>query len=132
MELFCQFFWEDNPDYSVIIEDDTIVAYVYLMLGEEIIGDVWLYNRITPPENYKWSRENLPLLLPPRLIKGKQILIDPPATTDFKLKWEGNEQSNLLEVQVTLHERKVILKPGELPGWSSEVLQDSRFAKALK
>lgn len=41
---FEQFFPVDSNGFSIIIEDDGLVAYAYLLKDEEIVSTLWLYN----------------------------------------------------------------------------------------
>lgn len=73
-EFFVQLFCDQNKVYSIIIEDDGKVAYAYLILAKEIIGDLWLYNNATAPEEINWKQQELPYLNPLTFLKeGIQI-----------------------------------------------------------
>ena len=50
--------------YSLKIEDDGRVAYAYLREGEDVIGDVWLYNVNEAPQTSFWLPEDMPFLNP--------------------------------------------------------------------
>jgi hypothetical protein len=54
-----------SGDLSLVIDDDGRVAYAYLRLGEQIVGDVWLYNVLPTPESVNWAdRSQMPFLNP--------------------------------------------------------------------
>jgi len=46
--FFKQICWNLNNKSSIII-DDNRVSYAYLLYDKNIIGDVWLYNRVATP-----------------------------------------------------------------------------------
>lgn len=48
-------FEEPSGAFRLIVEDDGSVCYAYLLEGEEIIGDVWLYNVGDNPAEVDWS-----------------------------------------------------------------------------
>jgi hypothetical protein len=61
--FFFQYFCNFNANYSIIIEDDNRVAYAYLLEGENIVGDVWLYNQEQSPVKENWDNpDDLPFL----------------------------------------------------------------------
>lgn len=81
-EFYKQFFCKTNQSYSLIIEDDGRVAYAYLLLNEEIIGDLWLYNQEETPSFSDWSNpDNMPFLNSQQFVRNIE--------TDFKRRQCG-------------------------------------------
>lgn len=51
----------EDPDGShrLVVEDDGSVCYAYLLDGDAIVGDVWLYNVGDSPKEVDWSDRSL-------------------------------------------------------------------------
>jgi hypothetical protein len=101
---------------SVVIDDDGRVAYAYLRDPDgEIIGDVWLYNRVTEPAD--WSDPSqAPFPNPPSHARPLDRPL-PSGPGDFAVQWLVDDQ--LLLAEVSLHgSRLARLSPGAAPGWS--------------
>jgi len=129
-EFYDQFFCECNVEYSIIIDDDGRVAYAYLYKGNDIIGDVWLYNQAATPIFTHWNQEDMPFLNPKEYIKDE---IDPILNTnEVKLEWSVSNnriQSVLIFIRKNLVAR---LEPGSTPGWSKCVSKDGPLAKCYE
>lgn len=130
-EFFEQYFCPTDDRYSVVIDGDTKVVYAYLLLGEEIITDVWLYNLGENPETIDWNNEDEePLQLPKKhLLEDK--LID-PVTEEEEVKCKWKRKDGALEVRIYIRgEYIALLKPGSSLGWSTLVKADTSLAKKL-
>ncbi len=114
---------------SLVIDDDGRVAYAFLRAPEgDIIGDVWLYNRVPTPAVADWSN---PLLapFPNAATHARELDQSPPENAD-DLSVEWTVDGELLLADVFL--RGVLLarlSPGAAPGWS--VLATQRGPCAL-
>lgn len=114
---------------SLIIDDDGRVAYAYLREPEgEIIGDVWLYNRVPTPAVADWSN---PLDAPfPNAATHAKALDQalPGSEDDLSVEWTVDGELLLADVYL----RGVLLarlSPGAAPGWN--VLATQRGPCAL-
>lgn len=55
-----------RDDGKPIVEDDGKVAYAYLLKGNDIISDVWLYNQQRTPDTIDWTNKVDMLFLNPK------------------------------------------------------------------
>jgi hypothetical protein len=102
---------------SLVIDDDGRVAWAYLRgPDEDIIGDVWLYNRVACVEAPDWTDEaQAPFLNPPGLARALEGPLPGPA--DLSVRWTLDGPLLLADVLV----RGVLLarlSPGSAPGWN--------------
>lgn len=129
--FFDQFFCEANNDYSVIIEDNGRVAYAYLLQGDNITGEVWLYNQQATSEEPEWDKEKMPFLNPPVFIKENI----PPVlnSEEIKVDWTLSEEMTFDKVLIFIrHKLVAMLTIGSTPGWSLLVSKDGPLAKKMK
>ncbi|MCG8208206.1 hypothetical protein [Tenacibaculum finnmarkense] len=127
-DFFNQFFCEKNNEYSLIIEDDKRVVYAYLLKGEDVVSDVWLYNNNVTPEKVDWNDV------------GEVPFLNPSIYTDnnkgkAELKSTGIEWLILNTVKVKLlldNGVEVILEEGMKPGWSNNVIKSGPLAQKLE
>jgi hypothetical protein len=124
----------DDPDsnFSVVVEQDSKVAYAYLRRGEEIVGDVWLYNRGPAPARSEWDD---PARTPFANVAG-YVRDEPPPTgvreDDVSCRWRrGSEGLEAVDVLIrgTVYGR---LAPGTKPGWARLASRDGPCAKVLR
>jgi hypothetical protein len=131
-EFFEQFFYNETDKHSLIIDDDGKVSYAYLLDGEKIIADVWLYNQAkTPDLTIGESLDEIPFLNTVEYV-NENIIISPLSDPrDIFIKWEF-KNDNLEQVSIFIRDQlSAILKPGSKPGWSICAKKDSRLAKVL-
>ena len=127
-EFYKQEFCEANQKYSVIIEDDDRVAYAYLLCEREIIGDVWLYNKISTPATANWKDFNEIPFLNPKEFEYEKIA---PILINDKLdiEWELTPEMDLLRAKIYIRLKLIaILAPNFKPGWSCIVTKDGPLA----
>src|SRR6185312_2284586 len=127
-EFYIQLFCEINSVYSIIIEDDGRVAYIYLMEGRDIIGDVWLYNQAETPEFVNWDDVNgMPFLNPIEYVKENiQPIID---ESELEVHWTLID-GILEDVYISVCKKRIVkLSPGATPGWSVNVIKNGPLAK---
>jgi len=131
-EFFEQFFYNETDKHSLIIDDDGKVSYAYLLDGEEIIADVWLYNQAkTPDLAIGGSLDEIPFLNTVEYVNENIIMTPLSDPKDIFIKWEF-KNGKLEQVSIFIRDRlSAILKPGSKPGWSICAKKDSRLAKVL-
>lgn len=87
-------FKDEKSGYSIELDDDDKVAYLYLLNPEnKIVSDVWLYNVSETPDKPEWDDKNkLPFLNPREYLTGEKIK---PVENSFeaRVKWyhDGNK-----------------------------------------
>lgn len=125
LKVPCEF----DRHYSVKIEDDGRVAYAYLYEEEDIIGDVWLYNRQEAPAVSFWLAEDMPFLNPIEYL-SKEAKIKPiAAATDIRCEWTESTSDGLIEVGIYIREKFIAsINSGSKPGWSVLVVKDGPLA----
>jgi hypothetical protein len=121
-QISCEF----DHHYSVMIKDDGRVAYAYLYEGEDIIGDVWLYNQQQAPATSFWLAEDMPFLNPTEyLAKDKPIA----AESEVRCEWTENPNDGLIEVGIFIRDKFIAaISAGSKPGWSVLVAKDGPLA----
>lgn len=128
MSYFKEFLHDLKPEYSVMIEDDDKVCYAYLLIDNEIVGDVWLYNTMKSPVEAEWhSPDNLPFLNPIEFIKENIEPFDDETT--ININWNSE---NKVVAQIYISNRLIAsLSEGDFPGSSSLVIKDGPLAKVI-
>lgn len=126
---FNQFFCREDSSYAVIIEDDTRVAYAYLLRNNEIVSDVWLYNSMEPPDVVDWKElGNAPFFNTAEytddLGNGNTDVLG-----GIEITWSISKKvSAFVELNNGV---KALLKEGAKPGWSNNVKKSGPLALQL-
>jgi hypothetical protein len=131
-EFFEQFFYNETDKHSLIIDDNGKVSYAYLLNGEEIIADVWLYNQAKTPHSGTWdSLDEIPFLNTIEYVNENLTIKPLSDPKDILIKWEF-ENDNLEQVSIFIQDKlSAILKPGSKPGWSICAKKDGPLARVL-
>ena len=92
--LFAAF---EEPCWALVvfIEDDGRVAYAYLSHEGEIVGDVWLYNRVESPDAPEWEMrppENSPYLNASEFVCDPCPVILPQNESQLNVEWAVNAE----------------------------------------
>lgn len=116
---------------SVVIDDDDRVAYAYLREPEgEIIGDVWLYNRVADPDHADWSDPTQAPFPNPRTHARALDRPLPSGVEDLEVAWRL--EGELLLADVLLHGALLArLSPGSAPGWSVLATESGPCAQVM-
>jgi hypothetical protein len=126
------FLQSNGPDdLKVILEDDGRVAYAYLLIKDQIKGDVWLYNRGDAPLQPEWDNQDKAPYANPVSFAHK--LADPlKNASEVEIRWR-NEKESLPEALIYLRsDLFAVLRVGSKPGWSKLAKQDGPLALVLK
>ena len=108
------------PDniHSLVFDDNGRVSYAYLLEGDNIISDVWLYNRCVPPKNPEWKNGgDMPFANSQAYLKELEFAA-PNSEAEVSVKWKMYNEK-LTEAQVFI--RGILhasLVPFEKPGRS--------------
>lgn len=124
---------ESDPEtgFSVEFEDNGRVAYGYILdCSQEIVGDVWLYNRCTTPTVPEWtSPDLLPFANPQAFVDETQVPLLPRSEQEITFIWRAGDP---VEVDILLRGRLLgRLRPGAKPGWAVAAGKDGPLAKVL-
>jgi hypothetical protein len=124
-QIHCEF----DHHYSVVIKDDGRVAYAYLYDGEDITGDVWLYNQQQAPVTSFWRTEDMPFLNPTEYL-AKDAVIKPIADeSEIRCEWTESKDDGLIEVGIYIRGKFIAaISSGSKPGWSVLVAKDGPLA----
>jgi hypothetical protein len=127
--FFLQVHCEFDRHYSLTIKDDGRVAYAYLYEGEDIIGDVWLYNQQQAPDVSFWREEDMPFLNPAEYL-AKDAAIKPIADeSELRCEWTESLNDGLIEVGISIRGKFIAsIASGSKPGWSVLVAKDGPLA----
>jgi len=132
MSTFYHKIEKPGSNYSVVVEDDGKVAYAYLLYGQAIVGDVWLYNQQETPEQPEWrDKSRTPFLNPKSYVKPVNFapLID---AKDVQAIWHEAEDG-IKAVELHLRgQHFALISPGNKPGFSFLAVKDGPLAKVLK
>jgi hypothetical protein len=101
LDFFTQF---HAPPWSIVVEDDDRTCYAYLLRSGEVVGDVWLCNRV-PPADPEWQRpdgkDQMPFLNPLPYVDGDAAgvyALDPDElTVDWTVADDDRAVAALLE-----------------------------------
>lgn len=121
-------FFENDLGCSLVIDDDKRVVWAYLRSpDDDIVGDVWLYNRVAPDADVDWDDvSRAPFLNPPHLARPFEG--PPPTWDDFEVRWTYD--GPLLLADVYVHGALLArLSPGSAPGWNVLALADGPCAQ---
>lgn len=126
-----QIFCKDFKNISIIIEDNGLVCYAYLLIGEQIVSDVWLYNSGFQNANIKFKNENNSTLYNPiEYTENKFSITNVKFLDDVvpDITITNEEVSAILNFKNGL---QIKLKSDFFPGWSNNVRKDSPYALLL-
>lgn len=112
---------------AVVLEDDGRVAYAYLLDGERLTGDVWLYNVSPTPETVDWKdRSQMPFLNPKKYCQGET---SPRLHARSRVDCEWSDAGVDVSIDGIVMAK---LENGSKPGWSRLALQPGPLAKPLR
>jgi hypothetical protein len=117
-----------DSDMAVVLEDDDRTGYAYLLRGERIVGDVWLYNVLEPPMDANWPEQaEMPFLNPAPFCIHAVGPIRLTELSQVTCEWRphGHVQVNIDGVPWAS------LAPGLTPGYSRNARRPNPVAKPL-
>jgi hypothetical protein len=116
----------------VVFEDDGRVAFAYLVEGDKILADVWLYNHGRAPAKPEWRDvSKAPFKNSSKFASRRSFRpVTDPKEVAIVWKWKDQQQLDLVEVYLRgkLHG---VLIPSVKPGWSLLAVEDGPLAKVL-
>lgn len=124
-------FKDDTGDFEVWIDDCDKVCSAFLRHHDEVVGDVWLFNRgETPPEPEWRDKNNIPFKNSLEFAFPALVYKLPQGADDCSVEW--SRHLGKVIATISFHDRVVaILMEGELPGWSAMARRDGPLAKRI-
>ena len=130
--FYSQFVCSNNPEFSIIIEDDGKVAYAYMINDNKIIADVWLYNCKAAPTVTKWDKNKMPFLNPMEFLDTSRHATRIRKAEDVSIDWKNINDNKLIEATISVNNGVLAkLLPGARPGWSAIVSKDGPLANKM-
>jgi hypothetical protein len=112
---------------SLGIEDDGKVAYAYLLHGERIVADVWLYNVAETPESVSFRDPALmPFLNPRAFCRLDVALARIGPASNLRCEWASTHVDLFVDGEWTAR-----LREGARPGWSKLASRPGPLARPL-
>jgi hypothetical protein len=126
-------FVNEENNFCVIIDDDGRVVYAYLLDDlDNIISDVWLYNRCEAPETTEWQdKSKIPFANPKEFVKVDENSANVEKIENISVEWF--ETNNKVSAKIFLKNKLIgILMVGIKPGWAYMAQKDGPLAKVLE
>lgn len=124
-------FVHKESNFSVVIDDDGKVAYAYLLDGDRISGDVWLYNCGAAPKMPEWlDPQKAPFANARRYVQSEPF---EPVTDDsqIQVEWSQPAKAPLIARIFIREEYHAKLTEGSKPGWCRLAKKDGPLALVL-
>lgn len=123
-----------DSDFVVMVEDDGRVAYAYILDEDEIVGDVWLYNRKPAPIEIDRSAQSgmAPLNHAACIAADRQLSPPLGQHEDCEVVWTMTEQGAVETADIMIRGQLYArLAPGAKPGWCIAAAADGSLARVL-
>ena len=117
-------FLEPEGNRSVVLEDDGRVAYAYLLVRDEPVGDVWLYNVHEAPSTLG-SGERYPFLNPKAFCRDEAPRRFDERST-VRCHWDAEGVTVSIDAVVMAR-----LERDARPGWSRHATAPGPLARPL-
>jgi hypothetical protein len=126
-------FQSPKPLVYLTFEDNGKVAYAYLKKNDEIVGDVWLYNRCKTPVEPEWkSKDNLPFANSKEYVTGEGCLEKSIKKENILVDWDIDENGEPL-AYIYLFENLIgVVGVGDKPGYAMFAKKNSPIAKVIE
>lgn len=118
--------------YKLTFEDNGRVGYAYLKVGNEIVADVWLFNRCEAPTEPEWTdRSKIPFANSKAYVLPGGTLQTPVSPDDVLVEWDDESSETVAYVYIC-EDLFGVLAPGTKPGYARYAAKDSPLAKVLE
>jgi hypothetical protein len=118
---------------SAIFEQDSRVAYAYLLEQEEFVSDVWLYNVDYTPQHPEWKDRLCDMPFRNSVQYVSSLVFKPVIdSSEIHVKWIENNDGTILVNIFVRGELMGILQKDCKPGWSKMASSDSPISKVLR
>ena len=132
MNEFFESYQSPDPALSLVVEDDGRVAYGYLLVDKEIIGDVWLYNQAETPSAPEWKDESkAPFLNPSAYVDQPSDFAPITSSSELRIKWV-TENGEIVGAHIFIRGRHhATVRRAQKPGACRFARKDGPLAKVL-
>jgi hypothetical protein len=120
-------FVDAKTQRALVLEDDGRVAYAYLLVGEEIVADVWLYNVAATPRRPDWRCDSLPFLNPARHCRADETLPRIASAANLSCTWSPDGVELFIDGVLAAR-----LSTGSTPGESRLARDRGPLARPLR
>ena len=126
-----QAYFDGPSGYQVVVEDNGRVAYAYLLdSDQQIVSDVWLYNRCDTPVKPEWTDpDKLPFANPAGFVRLDGAIMPINRAEEVEIVW-----IQVSGVMAQIHIRNTlagVLALDARPGWSVMAAKDGPLARML-
>lgn len=129
-DLIVDYFSPDG-DCKLTFDDDGRVAYAYLKRSDEVVGDVWIYNRCEAPDRPEWrDRAKSPFANPRAYTLADWRMSDPVSPDDVRVEWDRDDGHVVAYVYVN-GSLVASVGEGDKPGYSRFAAKDGPLARRL-
>lgn len=116
-------------EFKVTFDDNGKVAYAYLIKGQAIVGDVWLYNRCQAPDEKEWQDHgNLPFANRQGFMTEEGQFKKPLTVDGVTVDWQYLKDQPTAYVRL-FGEIAAKVSVNDKPGYSRLAARDSPLAK---
>lgn len=123
---------DELSGHSAVFEDDGRVAYAYLLDGDEIVADVWLYNNAATPEEPEWRDPSAMPFLNPRGFASSEQFTPAADESEVEFKWSRDAEGEPVLRVFIRGDYHAMLVPGSKPGWCKLAARDGPLASVLR
>ena len=125
-------FWSPCEQYKLTFDDDGKVAYGYLKKKDKIIGDVWLYNRCSTPDQPEWSdKANIPFANCRQYMMEEGRLQKSISVQDVLVDWKYEEEKAIAYIYL-FKDLYGVVGPDYKPGYARFASKDGPLAKVME
>ena len=119
--------------YTLTFEDNGRVAYAYLKKNQEIVGDVWLYNRCLAPEIPEWdnNKGNIPYANTKSNITKEGKIEENVGVDDVRINWDEEDDHPVAYIYI-FENLYGVIGVNDKPGYARFAIKDSAVALILE
>lgn len=117
--------------YVLTVEDDGKVAYAYLKCRDDVVGDVWLYNRCPTPDDPEWhDRSKIPFANSRAYASERGRLETEVKESDINVDWESEHGVPVAFVYIARNLYGVV-GVDDKPGYARFAVKDGPLARVM-
>lgn len=117
--------------YILTFEDDGKVGYAYLRKGDDIVGDVWLYNRCQTPTEPEWrDKSKIPFANSTAYVSLGAQLKQALTSRDILVDWD--DKTGSIAYIYIFEDLYGVVDPGDKPGYARFASEDGPLAQVME